>query len=88
MTNSPVKVTKYINGVAQTTIVVNESAKGFILCDMYKKTVRSSLSLSTIAAAWFDKGGDGGGYQLSCADGSSLSQSQIFKVRNIMEEMQ
>ncbi len=91
--SSPVVVTKYVNGVAASTKIVNPKEKGYILVtqDGYggapTKVVFRSDSLSTIVAYWFDRGGEGGNFWPYHTDGSALTASELSAARDQLGEM-
>jgi len=94
MKSSPVTVTKYVNGVAQTPTIHAADSGGYILCvndagvsgeDM--RVLRRSTSLSTIVACWFDVGGEGGNARVYHADGSPLSAKELAAAREQLGEM-
>ena len=90
---SPVTVTKYVNGIAQSTKVVNSKMSGYILVtqDGYggapTREVFRSTTLSSVVARWFDKGGEGGNYRVYHTDGSALTAKELNSARAQMSEM-
>lgn len=95
MKSSPVTVTKYINGVAQTPTVHAPSGAGYVLCvndagvSGYPdhRVVRRSNQLATVVAAWFDLGGEGGNARVFHADGSALTAGELATAREQLGEM-
>lgn len=93
MQSSPVTVTKFINGVAQTPTIHAASAGGYILCvndagvSGYDRVARRSTSLATIVACWFDHGGEGGNAHVYHANGDALSPRELAAARKQLEEM-
>jgi len=95
MTNksSPVTVTKFINGVAQTPTVHAPTQGGYILCvnagvaGYPDRVARRSTSLSAIVADWFDMGGEGGPGRVYHANGSALSAGELAAAREQLGEM-
>jgi hypothetical protein len=93
MKSSPVTVTKFVNGVAQTPTIHAPSRGGYILCvndagtSAYPERVaRRSTSLATIVACWFDLGGEGGNAFVYRADGSALSACELAAAREQLGE--
>jgi len=94
MYSSPVTVTKFVNGVAQTPTIHAASKGGYILCvndagvsGHPDRTARRSTNLATIVACWFDLGGEGGNARVYHADGSPLSASELAAARAQLGEM-
>lgn len=94
MKPSPVVVTKFINGVAQTQTVHTPTQSGYILCvndagvsGYPDRVARRSTSLATIAAAWFDLGGEGGNARIYHANGDALSPRELAAARKQLGEM-
>jgi len=94
MKSSPVTVTKFIDGVAQTPTVHAVSKGGYILCvndagisGYPDRVARRSTSLSAITADWFDVGGEGGNAWVYHADGSALSAGELAAAREQLGEM-
>lgn len=94
MKSSPVTVTKYVNGVAQTPTIHSASKSGYILCvndagthGYPERVARRSTSLATIVACWFDLGGEGGNAFVYHADGSALSPRELAAAREQLGEM-
>ena len=94
MKSSPVLVTKFINGVAQTPTIHAPSNGGYILCvndagvsGYSDRIARRSTSLATIVACWFDMGGEGGNARVYHADGSALSATELAAAREQLGEM-
>ena len=94
MKSSPVKIPKYVNGVAQTPTVHAPTQGGFILCvndagvsGYPDRVARRSTSLATVVAAWFDLGGEGGNARVYHADGSALSAAELAAARGQLGEM-
>jgi hypothetical protein len=91
--SSPVTVTKYVNGVAQSTKVVNLKESGYILVtqDGYggspSRVVFRSSTLSSVVARWFDQGGEGGNYWVYHTDGSALTAKELNSARVQLSEM-
>lgn len=92
---SPVTVTRYVNGVAQAPEIQSPSSAGYILCindagvaGAEMRVLRRSTSLTAMAAAWFDRGGEGGNAVVFRADGLALSATELNKARAIMAEME
>jgi hypothetical protein len=90
---SPVTVTKFVNGVAQTP-TIHASKGGYILCvndagvsGHPDRIARRSTSLATIVVNWFDLGGEGGNARVYHADGSPLSASELLVAREQLGEM-
>lgn len=93
MNSSPVTVTKYVNGVAQTP-TIHSASKGYILCvndagvsGYPDRVARRSTSLSTIVAQWFDLGGEGGNARVYHANGDALSPGELAAAREQLGEM-
>jgi hypothetical protein len=94
MKSSPVIVTKFIDGVAQTPTIHSASKAGYILCvndagvsGYPDRVARRSSSLATIVANWFDLGGEGGNAFVYNADSSTLSASELAAARKQLGEM-
>jgi len=94
MKSSPVTVTKYLNGVAQTPTIHAATKGGYILCvndagmsGANDRISRRSTGLATIVACWFDMGGEGGNARVYHADGSPLSSSELAAAREQLGEM-
>lgn len=94
MHSSPVTVTKYVNGVAQTPVIHAASKSGYILCvndagvaGWGLRVARRSTSLATIVACWFDMGGEGGNAWVYHANGDALSSSELAAAREQLGEM-
>ena len=95
MKSSPVTVTKFVGGVAQTPTTVHAASKGgYILCvndagvSGYPVMVaRRSTSLATIVACWFDMGGEGGNARVYHANGDALSPRELAAAREQLGEM-
>ena len=90
MKSSPVTVTKFVKGVAQTPTVHAASKGGYILCvndSCGSRLARRSTSLVVIAAFWFDLGGEGGNARVYRADGSPLSATELAAAREQLGEM-
>ncbi len=94
MKSSPVTVTKFINGVAQTPTIHAASKGGYILCindagvsGYPSRVARQSTSLATIVACWFDMGGEGGNARVFHANGDSLSPRELAAAREQLGEM-
>jgi len=94
MHSSPVTVTKFVNGVAQTPTIHAATKGGYILCvndagvsGYSDRVARRSTSLATIVACWFDLGGEGGNARVYHADGSPLSASELAVAREQLGEM-
>ena len=94
MKSSPVTVTKFVDGVAQTPTVHAASKGGYILCvndagvsGYPLRVARRSTSLSAIVADWFDIGGEGGNAVVYHADGSALSAVEMSAAREQLGEM-
>ena len=94
MYSSPVTVTKFVNGVAQTPVIYSATKGGYILCvndagvsGHSDRVARRSTSLSTIVACWFDMGGEGGNARVYHADGSALSAKELAAAREQLGEM-
>ena len=94
MHSSPVTVTKFINGVAQTPTIHAASKGGYILCvndagvsGYSDRVARRSTSLSTIVANWFDMGGEGGNARVYHSDGSPLSATELAAAHKQLGEM-
>ena len=94
MQSSPVTITKFINGVAQTPTIHAASKSGYILCvndagthGYPERVARRSTSLATIVACWFDLGGEGGNAFIYYADGSALSARELAAARAQLGEM-
>lgn len=91
---SPVTVTRYINGVAQTPVIHAPTAGGYVLtlngsgvAGDPERVIRRSTSLATIVACWFDRGGEGGNARVYRADGSPLSGTELAAARRQLGEM-
>ena len=94
MNSSPVTVTKYVNGVAQTPTIHAASKGGYILCvndagvsGYPDRVARRSTSLSTIVACWFDLNGEGGNARVYHANGDALSPRELAAAREQLGEM-
>jgi hypothetical protein len=94
MRSSPVTVTKFVNGVAQTPTIHAPTRGGYILCvndagvsGYPERVARRSTSLATIVANWFDLGGEGGNASVYRADGSALSATELAAAREQLGEM-
>ena len=94
MQSSPVTVTKFINGVAQTPTIHAASKSGYILCvndagvsGYPDRVARRSTSLATIVACWFDLGGEGGNARVYHANGDALSPRELAAAREQLGEM-
>lgn len=94
MKSSPVTVTKFINGVAQTPTIHAASKGGYVLLEFYagysggpSRVVRRSTSLATIVACWFDMGGEGGNASVYHANGDALSPRELAAAREQLGEM-
>lgn len=94
MKSSPVTVTKYLNGVAQTPTIHAGSKNGYILCvndagvaGWGLRVARRSTNLATIVACWFDMGGEGGNAWVYHANGDALSSSELAAAREQLGEM-
>ena len=94
MRSSPVTVTKFVNGVAQTPTIHAASKGGYILCvndagvsGYPDRVARRSTSLSTIVAQWFDLGGEGGNAWVYHANGDALSATELDAAREQLGEM-
>ena len=94
MKSSPVTVTKFVDGVAQTPTIHAPTQKGFILCvndagvsGYPLRVARRSTSLSAITADWFDLGGEGGNAFVYHADGAALSAAELSAAREQLGEM-
>ena len=94
MKSSPVTVTKYIDGVAQTPTVHAPTQGGYVLCvndagvsGYPDRVARRSNSLATIVAAWFDLGGEGGNARVYRADGAALTAGELSAARGQLGEM-
>jgi hypothetical protein len=94
MHSSTVTITKFINGVPQIPTIHAASKGGYILCvndagvsGYPDRIARRSTSLSTIVAAWFDLGGEGGNARVYHADGSPLSATELAAAREQLGEM-
>lgn len=94
MKSSPVTVTKFVNGVAQTPTIHAASKGGYTLCvndagiaGWGLRVARRSTSLATIVACWFDLGGEGGNAWVYHANGDALSASELAAAREQLGEM-
>ena len=94
MKSSPVTVTKYVGGVAQTPTIHAPAQGGYILCvndagvsGYPDRVARRSTSLATIVADWFDIGGEGGNARVYHADGAALSVGELAAAREQLGEM-
>jgi len=94
MKSSPVTVTKFIGGVAQTPTIHAPALRGYVLCvndagvsGYPDRVARRSTSLATIVADWFDIGGEGGNARVYHADGSALSAAELAAAREQLGEM-
>ena len=94
MKSSPVTVTKFLNGVAQTPTTHAASKGGYILCvnnagvsGYPERVARRSTSLATIVADWFDIGGEGGNGWVYHANGDALSAAELAAAREQLGEM-
>jgi len=94
MKSSPVIVTKFLNGVAQTPTIHAPTQGGYILVvneagvsGYPDRIARRSTSLGTIVAAWFDLGGEGGNARVYRADDSALSAAELAAAREQLGEM-
>ena len=88
---SPVTVTKFVNGVAQTPTIHAATKGGYILCvnvsGYSDRVARRSTSLTAIVANWFDMGGEGGNARVYHADGSALSATELAAAREQLGDM-
>jgi len=94
MKSSPVTITKFVGGVAQTPTVHAPALRGYVLCvndagvsGYPERVARRSNSLSVIVADWFDLGGEGGNALVYHADGSALSAAELSAAREQLGEM-
>jgi len=94
MKSSPVTVTKFVNGVAQTPTIHAATKGGYILCvndagvsGYSDRIARRSTSLSTVVSCWFDMGGEGSNACVYHADGSALSAKELAAAREQLGEM-
>lgn len=94
MKSSPVTVTKYVDGVAQTPSIHAASKGGYILCvndagvaGYTSRVARRATSLSAITADWFDIGGEGGNAWVYHANGDALSPGELAAAREQLGEM-
>jgi hypothetical protein len=90
MHSSPVTVTKFVNGVAQTPTMHAATKSGYILCVNdagVSRTARRSTGFATIVANWFDLGGEGGNARVYHANGDALSSSELAAAREQLGEM-
>jgi hypothetical protein len=92
--SSPVIVTKFVNGVAQTPTIHAACKSGYILCvndagvsGHSNRVARRSTSLAAIVACWFDLGGAGGNARVYRADGSALSAAELATAYEQLGEM-
>lgn len=94
MQSSPVTVTKFIKGVAQTPTIQAPTRGGYILCvndagvsGYPLRVARRATRLATIVACWFDEGGEGGNGWVYHANGDALSSRELAAARAQMGEM-
>ena len=94
MKSSPVTVTKFIGGVAQTPTIHAAGKGGYILCvndagvsGGPDRIARRATGLATIVACWFDLGGEGGNARIYRADGAALSVGELAAARLQLGEM-